>query len=283
MSPTEILAPLQAPPVRRRPLLSLDNRYIAPAFITCILLAGHLSFGILESYQKTLLAIITSIAFEMVLGQIYFHKWLHPASAYISGISVGILVRSPAFWPYALCAAISITSKYVIRVRGRHIWNPSNFGISVLLFLAADTVASLSIQWGNYLLPMLVIWALGSVIIARLHRFHITGIYVASFLVFAFIRSWMTHSPWQSEVAPITGPMYQLFIFFMITDPKTTVRSKRWQCIVVFLVALVEMVLRLEQVVYAPFYALFMVGPAAMLVEIWMDSRREQLAKVVAA
>ncbi len=283
MSPTEALAPPQAPPVKRKPLFSLDNRYIAPAFITCILLAGHLSFGILESYQKTLLAIVTSIAFEMVLGQIYFHKWLHPASAYISGISVGILVRSPAFWPYALCAAISITSKYVIRVRGRHIWNPSNFGISVLLFLAADTVASLSIQWGNYLLPMLVIWALGSVIIARLHRFHITGIYVASFLAFAFLRSWMTHSPWQSEVAPITGPMYQLFIFFMITDPKTTVRSKRWQCIVVFLVALVEMVLRLEQVVYAPFYALFIVGPAAMLVEMWMDSRRERLLKVVAA
>ncbi len=101
-----------------------------------------MSFGILESYQKTLLAIVTSIALELVLGQIFFHKWLHPASAYISGISVGILVRSPAFWPYALCAAISIMSKYVLRVKGRHIWNPSNFGISVLLFLAADTVAT---------------------------------------------------------------------------------------------------------------------------------------------
>ncbi len=270
-------------PTPRKPLISLDNRYIAPAFITCILLAGHLSFGILESYQKTLLAIVTSIALELVLGQIFFHKWLHPASAYISGISVGILVRSPAFWPYALCAAISIMSKYVLRVKGRHIWNPSNFGISVLLFLAPEAVATLSIQWGNYLLPMLVIWVLGSIIIARLHRFHITGIYVASFLAFAFLRSWMLGSPWQSEVAPITGPMYQLFIFFMITDPKTTVRTKRGQCIVVFLVAVVEMILRLNQVVYAPFYALFIVGPSAMLVEIWMDSRRAEKERAPAA
>lgn len=268
---------------RRKSLLSLDNRYLAPAFITCILLAGHLTFGILESYQKTLLAIVTSIGIELTLGRIFFHKWLHPASAYITGISVGILVRSPAFWPYALCSAISITSKYVLRVRDRHIWNPSNFGISVMLFLAAGTVASLSIQWGNYLWPMLVIWGLGSVIIARLHRFHITGIYVVSFIVFALVRSWMTGSPWLAEVAPITGPMYQLFIFFMITDPKTTVRTKRGQCIVVFLVALLEMVLRLRQVVYAPFYALFIVGPAAMLVEIWLDSRRGTPAKVVAA
>jgi Na+-translocating ferredoxin:NAD+ oxidoreductase RnfD subunit len=282
---SQMTAPVISPPVAtpRKPLISLDNRYIAPGFITCILLVGHLSFGILESYQKTMLAIVTSIALELVLGQLFFHKWLHPASAYISGISVGILVRSPAFWPYALCAAISIMSKYVLRVKGRHIWNPSNFGISVLLFLAPEAVATLSIQWGNYLLPMLVIWVLGSVIIARLHRFHITGVYVASFLAFAFLRSWMLGSPWQSEVAPLTGPMYQLFIFFMITDPKTTVRSKRGQCIVVFLVALAEMILRLNQVVYAPFYALFVVGPTAMLIEMWMDSRRAEREKALAA
>jgi len=149
-----------------------------------------------------------------------------------------------------------------------------------MLFLAAETVASLSIQWGNYLLPMVVIWVLGSVIIYRLKRFHISGIYVASFLVFAFLRSWITGSPWQSEVAPITGPMYQLFIFFMVTDPKTTVRSKTGQCVTVFLVALLEMILRLNQVVYAPFYALFIVGPTAMLIEMWMDSRRSSPARV---
>jgi Na+-translocating ferredoxin:NAD+ oxidoreductase RnfD subunit len=269
----------EAPKPRRR----LDSRYIAPVFITCILIGGHLSFGILESYQKTLLAIVTSIVTELVLGRIFFHKWVHPASAYITGISVGILVRSPAFWPYALCSAVSIMSKYVLRVKGRHIWNPSNFGISALLFLVPGAVASLSIQWGNYLLPMLVIWGLGSVIIWRLRRFHITGVYVASFIAFAFVRSSITGSPWPSEIAPITGPMYQLFIFFMITDPKTTVRTKTGQCVVVFLVALLEMVLRLRQVVYAPFYALFIVGPTAMLIEIWMDSRRASAAKLVAA
>src|ERR1700693_2536276 len=268
------VTPSRSAPGPLKRFFSMENRYLAPIFITCILLAGHLSFGILESYKKTLLAIVVSIATEMVLGQLFYRKWLHPASAYISGISVGILVRSPAYWPYALCSAISIMSKYVLRVKGRHIWNPSNFGISAMLFLAPETVASLSIQWGNYLLPMVVIWVLGSVIIWRLHRFHITGIYVASFLVFAFLRSWMTGSPWQSEVAPITGPMYQLFIFFMITDPKTTVRSKTGQCITVICVALLEMVLRLNQVVYAPFYALFIVGPSALLIEMWLDSRR---------
>jgi enediyne biosynthesis protein E5 len=270
-----------APPAWKR-FLSPENRYLAPIFITCILIVGHLSFGILESYRKTGLAIAASLLAELFLGRIFTGKWPNLASAYITGISVGILVRSPAFWPYAICAVVSIMSKYVLRVKGRHIWNPSNFGISVLLFLAPETVASLSIQWGNYLLPMVVIWILGSVIIWRVRRFHITGTYVACFIVFAFLRSYITGSPWPSEIAPLTGPMYQLFIFFMITDPKTTVRSKFWQCVVVSLVALVEMILRLLQVVYAPFYALFLVGPAALLIEMWFDSRRTVPVRVAA-
>ncbi|MDP9338515.1 MAG: hypothetical protein M3P45_06565 [Acidobacteriota bacterium] len=275
------MSAIMAPPMelqRPKKIFSLDNRYLAPAFITLILLVGHLSFGILESYQKTLLAIAVSIVAELILSRLFMGKWPVIASAYISGISVGILLRSPAFWPYAVCAIVSIMSKYVLRVKGRHIWNPSNFGISVMLFLAAETVASLSIQWGNYLLPMVVVWVLGSVTIYRLRRFHISGTYVASFLLFAILRSYLTGSPWQAEVAPITGPMYQLFIFFMVTDPKTTVRSKTGQIVTVFVVALVEMILRLNQVVYAPFYALFMVGPTAMLIEIWLDSRRQKLA-----
>ena len=77
--------------------------------------------------------------------------------------------------------------------------------------------------------------------------------------------------------------MYQLFIFFMITDPKTTVRSKKWQCVVVFLVALAEMFMRMNQIVYAPFYALFIVGPTAMLIEIWLDSRRASAEKLAVA
>jgi Na+-translocating ferredoxin:NAD+ oxidoreductase RnfD subunit len=257
---------------------TFDKRYLAPMLITCILTAGQLSFGILESYSRTVLAIITAFLTELVVGRLFWGQWPHLASAYVSGISVGILVRSPAFWPYALGSMLSITSKYVLRVKGRHLWNPSNFGICVMLLLASDTVASLSIQWGNYLLPMIVVWILGSIIIWQVKRFHICVTYVVSFLLFAGMRSWITGHPFLAEVAPITGPMYQLFIFFMITDPKTTVQTTWGQCIVAFLVALAEMILRLTESVYAPLYALFLVGPSANLLEIWWSSRRSATA-----
>lgn len=259
-----------------RKWFSMENRFVPPVFITLILLIGHFSFGILESWTRTLLAISTSIGVELILGKLTVGKWPNVASAYISGISVGILLRSPAIWPYVVCAAIAITSKYVVRYKNRHLWNPSNFAICAVIFLASDTVATLSIQWGNNLWAMLVIWTLGSTIIWRLRRFHICATYVVSFVLFAALRSWIVGDPLLSELSPITGPEYQLFIFFMITDPKTTVRSRLGQCGVAFAVASVEMVLRLHSSIYAPLYALFLVGPPALLLSMWWNGRIEK-------
>jgi Na+-translocating ferredoxin:NAD+ oxidoreductase RnfD subunit len=269
---TEGVAVIQEQTKKPTEFLQILNKYSAPIFISLILLAGHLSFGILESYTKVILAIVASIITDLVLGRLFFGKWKNLASAYISGISVSILIRSMFYWPYILTAMISITSKYVLRYKGKHIWNPSNFGISWMLFTAPFSVAGLSIQWGNNIWPMLVIWVLGTVIVYRAKKFHVTFTYVISFIFFAFIRSYLTGDAFLAEVAPLTGPMYQLFIFFMITDPPTGVRSKKGQILVAFLIALVEFVLRMNQFIYAPFYALFLVGPIAKFIDIRKES-----------
>ena len=254
--------------------LSAENRYLPPLFITLILLISQISFGLLESLSRTALAIAASVVCEIALAWLMYRKVPHLASAYISGISVGILLRSPAFWPYALCSVLAIMSKYVIRWRGRHLWNPSNFAISAMLLLVPEYVATLSVQWGNTIWPMLIVWALGVLIVLRVKRFHITATYVVSFIALSFIRSLITGHPFLAEVAPITGPMYQLFIFFMITDPRTTVKARWAQCLVAFLVALVEMALRLVENVHAPYYALAIVGPIANAIEIAITSKR---------
>ncbi|MFH5884462.1 hypothetical protein ACG2F4_09135 [Halalkalibaculum sp. DA3122] len=244
-----------------------NRGYTPPLLITGILIAAHLSFGILEDYKKLGTAIGASMVTELVLHRLLLGEWRSLNSAYISGISVGILIRSPFLWTYALTSMLSIASKYVLRYKGSHIWNPSNFGIVAILLLAYDDVAILSIQWGNNMWPMLVIWIIGFVSIWRLKRFHICGTYVVSFLLFAYVRSFLSGDPFLAEIAPISGPMYQLFVLFMITDPVTTVKSKRGQYLVAFLIAFVEMIFRMNEAVYAPFYALFVVGPLAMIIE----------------
>ena len=275
MSTSPITQAKRTPPIVW--FFSAENRYLPPIFITLILLVSQISFGLLESLSRTMLAIAASMLCEIVLAWIMYRKFPHLASAYISGISVGILLRSPAFWPYALCSVLAIMSKYVIRWHGRHLWNPSNFAISAMLLLVPAYVATLSIQWGNTIWPMLVVWALGALIVMRVKRFHITATYVLSFIALSYVRTFFTGHPFLAEVAPITGPMYQLFIFFMITDPRTTVRPRWAQCLVAFLIALVEMILRLFENVHAPYYALAIVGPIANLIEIQITSKSRRM------
>ena len=236
-------------------------KYVPPAFLTLILLVGQFTYGILDSYLYLVVSVGTCLISEVILARTVLHTKKNLASAYISGISIGILIRSNMMWPYAMCALLSILSKYVLRYKGRHLWNPSNFGVSWMLFMAPLAVAGLSIQWGNNLAAMAVIWCLGLVIVNRAKRLHVSIAYVISFAVLAWVRSLITHDAFLAELSPLTGPMYQLFVFFMVTEPATGVSTKRGRILVVIGVALVEFVLRLYGYIYAPFYALFLVGP----------------------
>jgi Na+-translocating ferredoxin:NAD+ oxidoreductase RnfD subunit len=170
-----------------------------------------------------------------------------------------------------------------VRWRGRHLWNPSNLGIVVMLLLVPEYVAALSIQWGNSVWPLAIVWLLGAAIVYRVKRFHITATYVVSFVILSFVRTMFTGHSFLAEVAPITGPMYQLFIFFMITDPKTTVKPRWGQCLVAALIAVAEMILRLAENVNAPFYALAIVGPAANVIEIYFTGKRRSASNVAAS
>jgi Na+-translocating ferredoxin:NAD+ oxidoreductase RnfD subunit len=248
--------------------LKNNFQYIPPAFITLILLVGQFTFGILDSYMTLVAAIATAMVAEIILARIVLGTWKNLASAYITGISVGILIRSNVIWPYIVTSLLSILSKYVFRYKDRHLWNPSNFGISWMLALYSANVAGLSIQWGSNLAAMAVIWILGLLIVNRAKRLHVTVTYVVSFTVLAYVRCLITGDAFLAELSPLTGPMYQLFIFFMITDPPTSVSTRKGRIIVAVLVAIVEFILRLNNLIYAPFFALFLVGPVAKFLDL---------------
>jgi Na+-translocating ferredoxin:NAD+ oxidoreductase RnfD subunit len=259
--------------------IKIPPGFIGPLLITGLVLAAHISFGVLDGWEKFAAALAAAMATEAIFHKIVTGKWRNVSSAYISGNSAGILVRSPMIWPFALCAAISIASKYVFRFRGTHIWNPTNFGIVIMLLIASDSMAVLSIQWGSNMWAMLAIWIVGLAVISKVKLFHVCAVYVLSFIGFAWLRSVYTGDLFLAEVAPLTGPMYQLFVLFMITDPKTTVSTKKGRMIVAFLIAAVEMMFRLGEAVYAPFYALFIVGPIALIAEkLWNEWKLEKAA-----
>src|SRR5690625_5891384 len=106
---------------------------------------------------------------------------------------------------------------------------------------------------------MLAIWLVGVLTIIKVRKFHICAVYVISFLFFAWIRSLMGEGVFLAEIAPLTGPMYQLFILFMITDPRTVGSTRKGEMCVAFLFAVVEMVFSLGEALYVSFFVLFIV------------------------
>lgn len=274
-------APAQA---RARPWMTaaVEPRYLIVFLITLVLVVGEARYGILGGYDRLATTLGISVATEVFLSWWLRGRVANIASAYITGISLALLTKPQAniLWPFALGAFLAIASKYVLTYRGRHLWNPSNFAIALLVLVAADSVAILSHQWGNDIATNLVIWFFGLIIAWRARVLHVTLTYVACFVLFAVLRHFIVGGPLFAELAPITGPMYQLFVFFMVTDPRTTVSTRRGRMIVVAIVALVETLIRLagdyQLGLLRPFYvsppilALAIVGPLAM----WWDLRR---------
>src|SRR3954471_17715552 len=259
-----------------------DPRYLIAFLITLVLVAAQLRYHMVGGYDRLVVALGVCLLTEALLSWFDRGKVVNLLSAYISGISLTLLVKpqGAALWPFVIGGVLAISSKYVLRYRENHLWNPTNFAVAALLLLAPDRVSVLSHQFGNDITTNLVIWVFGLIIVARVGVLHITLTYVASFLILHGARALALGQPLLPEIAPITGPMYQLFVFFMITDPRTVVRGRRKQITVAIIIAVMETLLRFASdrgwplpigVNAAPaFFALATVGPVAK----WLDLRR---------
>ena len=262
----------------------IDPRYLIAFLITLVLVAAQLRYHMVGGYDRLLLALAACMATETLLSWFDRGKVVNLLSAYISGISLTLLIKPQggALWPFVLGGFLAISSKYVLRSRGNHLWNPTNFAICSLLLLAPERVSVLSHQFGNDLTTNLVIWSFGLVIAARVGVLHITLTYVVSFLLLNSLRAAVLGQPVMPEIAPITGPMYQLFVFFMITDPRTVVRGRRRQIVVAVLIAILETLIRFASDkgsplptafnAAPPLLALALVGPMAK----WIDLHQTQ-------
>ena len=270
---------LHAPAGARRFWANLSPRWLITGLITLILVVGEAVYGVLGGYERLATALGCAMLTELVLSRLVRGRFANVQSAYISGVSMSLLTKPQAalLWPFALGGSLAIASKYVLTWRGRHLWNPTNLAIALLLLIAPGSVTILSHEWGNDLRVNAVIWSVGLLIASRAKILHVTLTYLPSFLALSWVRSLVLGIDWHIEVAPVTGPMYQLFIFFMITDPATTVSSFRGRMLVAFLIAVLECAIRLGNdyglAIATPFatapaiFALAILGPIAKFID----------------
>ena len=271
----------------------IDPRWFSATLLTLILVIGQWKFQILgDDYTGWAVAFGVSVLAELVLFRLHAGGWPNLLSAYISGNSVVILLKPQGdlLWPFAVASLLSIGSKYVLRYQGRHLWNPTNFGICALLLLAPSKISILSHQWGNDWGILLAIWSVGLLVVIRARVWHLTVGYLVLFAALAWVRTLFNQHPLLAELGPITGPMYTLFVFFMVTDPRTIVSGRQKQLFVLLLIALLECAIRMavdfeklsgdSALAVAPgMFALFFIGAPAL----WLQLREQRREKLVPA
>lgn len=265
----------------------IDPRYLIAFLITLVLVTAQLRYHMLGSYDRLVVALGVCLLTEAAFSLFDRGRVVNLLSAYISGISLTLLLKPQggSLLPFVLAGVLAISSKYVLRYRDNHLWNPTNFAVSALLLAAPNHVSVLSHQFGNDVTTNIVIWIFGLIIAARVGVLHITLTYVVSFLLLNALRAAALGQPVLPEVAPITGPMYQLFVFFMITDPRTIVRGRRRQIVIAVVIAIMETLIRLASDKGLPlptgfsaapaFFALALVGPVAKWIDLRSSAKRK--------
>ncbi len=225
-----------------------DPRLHLAAVIISLQILGQVAFDFKLSIAQILVALGTCAVLEMGIALRKQHVILWPASALLTGNGVAFILRVPGtvhgdwwsmngWWIYAGTAAVALLSKYVIAWRGRHLFNPSNFGLVLcFLILGKNRAFPLEFWWGPMTawmaLALAIIVAGGLAILYRLRLLFIAvGFWLsfgAAIIVVALSGHAMTTSWHLGAVTGtyfwwvlITSPEILVFTFFMITDPKT--------------------------------------------------------------
>ena len=225
-----------------------DPRLHLAAVIVTLQVLGQTVFDFQLSIAQILVSLVTCAVLEVAIAFRRQRVLMWPASALLTGNGTAFVLRVPGtehgdwwsmhgWWIFAGTAAVGLLSKYVITFRGRHIFNPSNFGLVLCFVLIGPEHADpLPFWWG----PMSVWLALALALIvggglAILSRLHLVGIAVGFWLTFAAGVAVLAASGHEMTAAwhlgPIggrdlwwllvTSPEILVFLFFMITDPRT--------------------------------------------------------------
>lgn len=205
-----------------------------------------------------------------------------PLSGLISGLSLSLLVEAIPLWPYIVAPILAIGAKGFIRFQGRNIFNPSNFGLTVLLILTPATVTTLAAQWSGSMLIVMIIFVIGGFTTFRVSRWDLVLSFMGGFAVMALVENAIMHTGIAFVYAPMLGAAFQLFSLSMLTDPKTTPDTRRMRIIFGLSIALVDGILRLMSIQNSPFIALLFISAWVPLLRLYTPAMKDQLASLQA-
>lgn len=251
-------------------------RWTDPRFVFGTFAIFFISFSLITmSFGRTplqfLVCFSTFALLDLAFHYVLQRKIVFPLSGMISSIGAFLLVDTQEIGILLLVAFLTIGSKFFIQLRGRHIFNPNNFAIVVVALALPELVSATGgLRWGGEIWLASLIFAMGIFLVIRANRWLVSFSYISVFFALALI---FRGAGINNSLFTLLGPGSQLFIFFMISDPRTSPNSQKLQILFGVSVALVDHLLRLQQFRLSTLFSLSLVTLVYSLADLWMHDK----------
>jgi Na+-transporting NADH:ubiquinone oxidoreductase subunit NqrB len=215
----------------------MDPRLYQIAALAALLIygMGWLEFDISLAYLAVTLA--GALGTQWACTRIWRLPRFEWRSALISGLSLCLLLRTDVLLLALVGAVLTIASKFLIRWRGKHLFNPTNFGLAAMVLATNDRVWVSPGQWGSVAFFAFLIACLGGLVVMRAQRSDVTLAFLVFYLALVIGRSMWLGEPMAIPFHRLQSGALLLFAFFMVSDPRTTPDSRIGRIIFAALVA----------------------------------------------
>lgn len=248
-----------------------DARIPFALLLASFAVLGTTVLGFNRSPAQILATVLAAAGLDVLLHLLLKRRLLFPLSAVISSLSLALLLNY-AHDPLLMLVPVflAVGSKHLLTVEGRHVINPSLFGVATTLLFFGDLISSSpAYQWGGsgVMSGVIILTAL-LLFLFRVGRHVLVLSFLGFYFVFLLLRAWVVRHHVPPEVlivGSITTPPFYLFTFFMMTDPRTSPSTARGQVLVAFLVALLDLLFHSAESLFTFFYAAFTVQSGRFL------------------
>ena len=252
-----------------------DGRHYQIAFLASFLCYGIFRLQWDAEVGRYLTIAATCLVTQSLFIRVHGLDWRTLKSAAITTLGLCLLFKAGSIGTLMLGAFIAIASKFILRVNGKHMFNPANVGIAAAMLLTGDAWVSPG-QWGSGPALVFLVGAAGMMVVLRVGRIDTSAAFLLAFAGLDFCRT-VLYLGWEPEVwlHKLTSGSLLLFTFFMITDPVTTPSAPRARIAWSMLVGALAFMLGWKYFMNAsPVWALFFLSPLTPLIDrLWKGER----------
>ncbi len=184
-------------------------------------------------------------------------------------------MRADEPWIHALAGVIAIASKFVLRLDGKHIFNPAGFAIVVLLFAATSHVWISPGAWGSAVWTVALLCFFAILVLGAARRADIAIFFLGTHAALLFARAIWLGDPFTIPLHQLQSGSLLIFTFFMISDPRTSPDSRLGRFIFATSVAaLAHYMAFFMQMRPALYVALIALSPFILLIDRILPAQR---------